>query len=765
MRRGHPGGGGAVTELPRVRGDRSVGVARRVGVEGAGQLVAGSREVRHRRLVGPLHRHVGRRRGRRAPVVGHRHRHRIRAAARERVPHHGARRTAAAAERPARRDHRAVGVSRTRVAEGAGQLLALRHQLRHRSGVRRRGPGPGEHEQGALAPVGAVHGRAAEDGGRAGHRGAVHEVGPEQAAVEAVGEVELVPGQEHAADPAEVDAGHVAARGEALGPDDLALGREAPVVERGLAAAGEVEPAVGVEHAGHVLHVGGEVGQAVQGDLGGRPERGAVEGPPVELPVRPRGVEPPAEHEGAPRPRPGRPSGAHGLDGAERGPVVGAALDGVRGGRARPELVQVRRQDAGERRLHDRAARQREHGQSGVVLPVADAVGVAADPQPLRGRGQVEHADPERPGRVPGQRDAVDRVEGREARPGDGPGTGGVAPERVVGPAEVAADVDRLRGHGHRVAGVAAGVVDPGRVEVRARGVGLPPRVGVAEFGRAAGVGARRRHHEEPAVRRVVHVAHVGVEGAGAGRLVAGGVPVRRLGALAGQVELDDLPAVLPADGGEVAHRHQARLVRRDVELEDLRGAAVLRPGEGQVHERVARAGVGVEGRQGGLRRAVHGREGAPDVQPAPRQPHVEHPRAERRGEARQHLPVRHVEPGQHPVGSPVDLPEGAADVDRLTVGSRQQRLDLTAHVRREGRVQASRRGVEGEEPVAGLHGLVVPLADLGEAAAHEDPVADLDDGVDPAVQGVRREVRRVRGDDAVLRVLHGQRWTAPYEK
>ncbi|GAT71499.1 hypothetical protein PS9374_07191 [Planomonospora sphaerica] len=516
------------------------------------------------------------------------------------------------------------------------------------------------------------------------------------------------------------------------------------------------------EHAGHVLHVGGEVGQAVQGDLGGRPERGAVEGPPVELPVRPRGVEPPAEHEGAPRPRPGRPSGADGLVRAERGPVVGAALHQVVGEQAVPEPVDVGGQAA--RRDGRRSARPRdgEHGQAAVVLRVADAVGVAADPQPLRGRGQVEHADPERPGRVPGERHAGERVQSRQARPRDRSLARLVRGVGVVGPAEVAADVDRVGGDADGVGRVAAGVVDPGGVEVGTGRRGLPARLGVAELGRAARVGARRRHHEEPAVRRVVHVAHVAVEGAGADGLVAGGVPVRRLGALAGQVELDDLPAVLPADGGEVAHRHQARLVRRDVHLQHGRGAAVLRPGEGEIHERVARAGVRVDGRQGGLRRAAHRLEGAADVQPTPRQPQVVDPGAHRRGEAGQRLPVGDVQPGESPVGGPVDLPEGAADVDRLTVGSRQQRFHLAFDVRGEHGVDGARGGVEGEQALARENGRGVVLPDLGELASDIDLAADLHDGVDLPVQDVGRPVDGVVGHDAVLRVLHSGCWTAP---
>jgi hypothetical protein len=54
-----------------------------------------------------------------------------------------------------------------------------------------------------------------------------------------------------------------------------------------------------------------------------------------------------------------------------------------------------------------------------VVLVAADAVGVAADPEALGGGDQGEGADAAVTAGVPGQGQAVDRVEGGDALAGD----------------------------------------------------------------------------------------------------------------------------------------------------------------------------------------------------------------------------------------------------------------------------------------------------------------------------------------------------------
>jgi hypothetical protein len=99
-----------------------------------------------------------------------------------------------------------------------------------------------------------------------------------------------------------------------------------------------------------------------------------------------------------------------------------------------------------------------------VALVAADALGVAADPETLGGGHEGEDAHAAVTSRVPGQGQAVDRVEGGDALAGDRAGAGLVAGEAVVHPALVATGVDRGAGDGHAVEGVAAGVVDPRRL-------------------------------------------------------------------------------------------------------------------------------------------------------------------------------------------------------------------------------------------------------------------------------------------------------------
>src|SRR5215217_7874601 len=70
--------------------------------------------------------------------------------------------------------------------------------------------------------------------------------------------------------------------------------------------------------------------------------------------------------------------------------------------------------------LGDRgAAGQGHEGDAAVVLVAADVVGVAADPEALGGGDQGEGADAAVPAGVPGQGQAVDRVEGGGALAGD----------------------------------------------------------------------------------------------------------------------------------------------------------------------------------------------------------------------------------------------------------------------------------------------------------------------------------------------------------
>ncbi len=272
-------------------------------------LSAGRRDERDRRDLVVDGDRLGRRVGG-AVVVGHGQRHDVRA--RHRVGVVGVRLGAGVAvtEVPGVRRDRAVTVRRTVTGERAVEVGARRadHGVRR---LVRRGL-LGEHRPGA--PVDAVDARAAHDRPGAGHDRAVGPLDAVQRAVDLVGPVELVAGQEHAAHVRPVDAGHVAAGVERLqllepGADDVAAGGEVAHGQVRGARHRVVEPAVVVEHAGHLLHLGGELGEPVQVHVLRGTERGAVEGPLVEVAVGPRGVEVAVEQHRAAGLRPLDPGG------------------------------------------------------------------------------------------------------------------------------------------------------------------------------------------------------------------------------------------------------------------------------------------------------------------------------------------------------------------------------------------------------------------------------------------------------------------------
>src|SRR5690606_37105458 len=374
-----------------------------------------------------------------------------------------------------------------------------------------------------------------------------------------------------------------------------------------------------------------------------------------------------------------------------------------------------------------------------------------ADVQALGGGEHVEDADALVAAGVPAERQAAGGVERGDALAADGALAGAVAAEGVVGPAEVAADVDGGVGDLHGVAGVAARVVDPGGLLAAAGRGALPAGVGVAQLGRAA-VGARGRHDEELAVGREVDVAHVGVERLGALVAAAGGVPAGELRLLAGAVDHDDLAPGGAVDRAEVGGADELGPGGADVHLVELGDAAArLGPGELQVEEVVARTGLRVQRREGGPGRAADRVEGAGDVQPAADEAQVADPGAELRVERGDRGAGLGVEPGEDEVAVAVDLAEVAADVEGLPVRGGQQRAGLAlVEVRREVRVGRAGRGVEGEQAVAGQRRLAAAgLLDPGERAADVDPVADLDDRLDRAVQDLGRVVGRVVTDHA----------------
>src|SRR5215217_2686164 len=237
-----------------------------------------------------------------------------------------------------------------------------------------------------------------------------------------------------------------------------------------------------------------------------RPLRLSAVVKPAVVPSKSRTVDqstPVVTVDGAPRLVPSKAAG-HGVVGADAEQVAGEGADPGLGDRG--------------------AAGQGHEGDLGVVLVAADAVGVAADPEALGGGDEGEGAHAAVTPGVPGQGQAVDRVEGGDALAGDRARAGLVGGEAVVHPALVAADVDRGPGDGHAVEGVAAGVVDPGRLLAGPRGPQLPARGGVAQAAGPLGPGGA--DHEVATVGADVDVTHVGVEHRGALLLEAGGGPV-----------------------------------------------------------------------------------------------------------------------------------------------------------------------------------------------------------------------------------------------
>jgi hypothetical protein len=107
-------------------------------------------------------------------------------------------------------------------------------------------------------------------------------------------------------------------------------------------------------------------------------------------------------------------------------------------------------------------------------------------------------------------------------------------------------------------------------------------------------------------------------------------------------------------------------------------------------------------------------------------------------------------------LGDPVDLGEAAAGEHVQAVGGHGQRLDLAVEDRRERGVDRPGGGVEGEDVAPGDRRRRRGRAgDLGELAAGDDPVADLGDGGDLAVEHVRCPVRRVARHHLRLRHVH----------
>ena len=84
-------------------------------------------------------------------------------------------------------------------------------------------------------------------------------------------------------------------------------------------------------------------------------------------------------------------------------------------------------------------------------------------------------------------------------------------------------------------------------------------------------------------------------------------------------------------------------------------------------------------------------------------------------------------------------LREAAADVDSLTVARREHDPDRAVGVGQEGGTDLAGVRVERQQPRASQRGLAVVVARGGEGATKHHRVADLDHGVDLAVEHVRR--------------------------
>ena len=386
------------------------------------------------------------------------------------------------------------------------------------------------------------------------------------------------------------------------------------------------------------------------------------------------------------------------------------------------------------------------------MVLVAEAVGVEAGaagrccpataPHMIGPQLVVPAGARRRPGRVPVQRHAVDRVQRAEAEPVDRAAAGRVVAVGVAQPAEVTADVDHVVGDldgGHRVG---AGVVDPGGVQGGAPVGGLEPgdRVAVRPVAPAT-------VRDDDEVRAVVGEVDVpGVErerAAVAGRHVALGAPV---GDRRGAVQVDDhhLVAGLAVDLGEVAHRDQGLAVGGDGEAPDQLAAG---PGDAGVdlEARVDRAGGRVEPGQQRVLGAVDPVERAGDVElvadhdgpPDQAAVTAADPTGDRRAGGR-------VQLDEVLAADPVDVLERAAD-DQLAVRARREGVHRAVQRRGEVGLQRAAGPVVGEQVVAGGPARATRGLDGGEGATHVDGVPDLGERLGVAVLRVRNIVRRVR--------------------
>jgi hypothetical protein len=92
-----------------------------------------------------------------------------------------------------------------------------------------------------------------------------------------------------------------------------------------------------------------------------------------------------------------------------------------------------------------------------------------------------------------------------------------------------------------------------------------------------------------------------------------------------------------------------------------------------------------------------------------------------------------------------------------LMLGGRDgQRVHGALDARHEAGVDPTGGRVERHQAPQAEPGRLVRVTDLGERAAHVDPVADARDGVHGAVDGMRRPVRRVGADDRRVLDAHG---------
>ena len=360
--------------------------------------------------------------------------------------------------------------------------------------------------------------------------------------------------------------------------------------------------------------------------------------------------------------------------------------------------------------------------------------------------------------RGPVERQTVERVERGGSHAGHRARAGAVAGERVVHPALMTADVDRVSGREHRPCGVPAGILHPVGLQRVPGGVHLPAHDRVA---RGAGACAAEERpggadHEVGSARVDVHVAHVRVERRGTRALVAIGLPVRDGGGVGPDVQLHDLVTVEAVDGGEVPDRHDRVAVGRDVHPLDATLAPAVRARERVVHRSVERAGRGVERREVRAGLVVDLRELSADEQPVAVDRHVHHARAgvDVGVPARDELAVRRADLGD-PLGRlAVDRREVPSDEDRQAVGCRLDRFHLAVQLRHEAAADRAAGDVEREDVVPRDRGSG-GLAHLREAAADVHRPADLGEGLHavlaPTVQDPGGPVGRVGDQQPVM--------------